>query len=241
MTKRERKKRALLQAKEMPAVEIVRTGGSFYEELLEFAVSLANKLQACGAETYRVEETINHIIEAYGVERADAFVIPGSIMASLETDDGQIITKIRRLKSTETLLDGIERYSALSRRVCETKPSMREARKLLKEDARRNKLAYSFMESWVYLFGEKIDMPEEVNEKNINLFLKKELKKYLEFNVREYETKMKINEPYKISVRNMKTRYGSNSLKTHTLSFQQDLVHFSPDIINSVIVHELAH
>ena len=115
-----------------PASEEKRNG-AFYEELLEFAVSLANKLQACGAETYRVEETINHIIEAYGVERADAFVIPGSIMASLETDDGQIITKIRRLKSTETLLDGIERYSALSRRVCETKPSMREARKLLKE------------------------------------------------------------------------------------------------------------
>ena len=81
----------------------------FYEELLEFAVSLANKLQACGAETYRVEETINRIIEAYGVERVDAFVIPSSIMASLETDEGLIVTKIRRLKSGETMLDGIER------------------------------------------------------------------------------------------------------------------------------------
>ena len=91
---------------------------SFYEELLEFAVSLANKLQACGAETYRVEETINRIVEAYGVERVDAFVIPSSIMASLETDDGQLITKIRRLKNGETLLDGIERYSALCRRIC---------------------------------------------------------------------------------------------------------------------------
>ncbi len=105
----------------------------FYEELLEFAVSLANKLQACGAETYRVEETINRIIEAYGVERVDAFVIPTSIMASLETDDGQLITKIRRLKSGETLLDGIERYSALSRRICAEKPDMQEARRLLRE------------------------------------------------------------------------------------------------------------
>ena len=92
--------------------------GTFYEELLEFAVSLANKLQACGAETYRVEETINRIVTAYGVERVDAFVIPSSIMASLETDEGQILTKIRRLKSGETMLDGIERYSALCRRIC---------------------------------------------------------------------------------------------------------------------------
>ena len=110
---------------------------AFYEELLEFAVSLANKLQSCGAETYRVEETINRIVEAYGVERVDAFVIPSCIMASLETDGGRILTKIRRLKSSETMLDGIERYSALCRRICAEKPSISEARKLLRETERK--------------------------------------------------------------------------------------------------------
>ena len=111
--------------------------GVFYEELLELAVSLANKLQACGAETYRVEDTIDRIIEAYGVERVDAFVIPSSVMASMETDDGQILTKIRRLKSSETLLDGIERYSALSRKICTEKPDMQEARRLLRETEKK--------------------------------------------------------------------------------------------------------
>ena len=111
--------------------------GGFYEELLEFAVSLANKLQACGAETYRVEETINRIVTAYGVERVDAFVIPSSIMASLETDEGQIITKIRRLKNSETMLDGIERYTALSRRICTEKPDIQEARRLLRETEKK--------------------------------------------------------------------------------------------------------
>lgn len=111
--------------------------GDFYEELLEFAVSLANKLQACGAETYRVEETINRIVAAYGVERVDAFVIPSSIMASLETDEGQIITKIRRLKNSETMLDGIERYTALSRRICTEKPDIQEARRLLRETEKK--------------------------------------------------------------------------------------------------------
>ncbi len=134
MKKQDRKKRsALLQAKETPVIETVRGGGSFHEELLEFAVSLANKLQACGAETYRVEDTITRIVEAYGVARVDAFVIPNSIMASLETDDGQIITKIRRMKGGETLLDGIERYSALCRRVCTERPDMATAHKLLRE------------------------------------------------------------------------------------------------------------
>ena len=116
----------------VPMPEDVRDE-QFYEELLEFAVSLANKLQASGAETYRVEETISHIIRAYGVEKIDSFVIPSCIMASLETEDGQVLTKIRRLKSGDTMIDGIERYSALSRRICTEKPSMSEARRMLRE------------------------------------------------------------------------------------------------------------
>ncbi len=112
--------------------DIVR-GERFYEELLEFAVSLANKLQACGAETYRVEDTINRIISAYGVEKVDSFVIPSCIMASLETDEGKLLTKIRRLKGGETMLDGIERYSSLCRRICSEKPDLKTARKLLRE------------------------------------------------------------------------------------------------------------
>ncbi len=142
------KRKALYHKKNMPAVaesaiekqEAQTPAGEdneFYEELLEFAVSLANKLQASGAETYRVEETINHIINAYGVERVDAFVIPSSVMASLETDGGKIITKIRRLKGGETMLDGIERYSALSRRICAEKPDMQEARRLLHETEKK--------------------------------------------------------------------------------------------------------
>ncbi len=117
--------------------ETADRNAGFYEELLEFAVSLANKLQSCGAETYRVEESINRIVAAYGIERVDAFVIPSCIMASLETDEGKIITKIRRLKSGETLLDGIERYSALSRRICAERPDMQEARRLLKETEKK--------------------------------------------------------------------------------------------------------
>ena len=128
------KKEKIARAEQaIAAQETQAREGDFYEELLEFAVSLANKLQACGAETYRVEETINRIVAAYGVERVDAFVIPSSIMASLETDGGQIITKIRRLKNSETMLDGIERYTALSRRICTEKPDMQEARRLLRE------------------------------------------------------------------------------------------------------------
>ena len=100
--------------------------------------------------------------------------------------------------------------------------------------------SFSLEEKWCYLFGEKITINfNDVNE--LNKCLKLELLGYLDNRVREYEKIMSITNPYKINVRNTKTRYGSNSWKTHSLSFQLDLVHFSKEIIDSVIVHELAH
>ena len=132
MGRKKDRKAAALKVNTEP-VRPAEMGEKFYEELLEFAVSLAKKLQACGAETYRVEESISRIMEAYGVKKNDSFVIPGCIMASIETEDGRILTKIRRLKSGDTVLDGIERYSSLCRRICAEKPSMEEARRLLRE------------------------------------------------------------------------------------------------------------
>ena len=37
----------------------------------------------------------------------------------------------------------------------------------------------------------------------------------------------------------MKSRYGVNSQRTHTLSFTTVLVHYAPETINSVVVHVL--
>ncbi len=39
----------------------------------------------------------------------------------------------------------------------------------------------------------------------------------------------------------MKTRWGTNSKKTHTLTFSMMLIHYDEEVIDSVIVHELAH
>lgn len=130
MAVKKRKQKSI--GRDMAVSEFIRDE-QFSEELLEFTVALANRLQACGAETYRVEETIVRIVEAYGITKADTFVIPSCIMASIETDDGTILTKIRRLKSSDTVLDGIERYSALCRKICAEKPDMKEARRLLDE------------------------------------------------------------------------------------------------------------
>ena len=125
--------------------------------------------------------------------------------------------------------------------------------KLIKRTTKEIQKNYSIEEGFIYLFGKRCSL--EISDKfwiNENIVfckniddLQKNLHKllvnYLEQSVRKYEDEMGIKKPYKISVKKMKTRYGSNSKQTHRLHFQIDLVHFSKEIIDSVVVHELAH
>ena len=95
----------------------------------------------------------------------------------------------------------------------------------------------------VYIFGELEEVPgysswEDDFKKD---YLSKTLLQYVESRVRYYEDRMMIFEPYKVAVRDMKSRYGVNSRATHKVTFTSSLIHYSPSIIDSVVVHELAH
>lgn len=95
-------------------------------------------------------------------------------------------------------------------------------------------------ENYCFLFGEKVDGNFSKNEDAI-AFLKSKALPYFKERVAYYEKIMEIPKPYKVRVRNMSSRYGSNSTRTHALSFAVSLICYSPDIIDSVVIHELAH
>lgn len=59
--------------------------------------------------------------------------------------------------------------------------------------------------------------------------------------VRYYEKLMDIKPAYKVSIKKMTSRYGSNSRRTHSLSFSLTLIHYPISVIDAVVVHELAH
>ena len=124
------------------------------------------------------------------------------------------------------------------------------ADKLIKLDARE--LASG--DDFIYLLGHKIPIsfPGEMNFSDGSVLkykdreqLEKKLKKwfleYITSRNQYYEQVMGIRTPYKVRVRKMTTRYGSNSKSTHSITYSMVLMHYSSDIIDSVIVHELAH
>lgn len=116
--------------------------------------------------------------------------------------------------------------------------------KLIKEKNKEIK-HFSFDEDYLYLLGEKHQLssfdPQIKNEAELNEYLKKISVKTLTNEVRKYEQIMDICVPYNIKIKKTYRQFGSNSKKTHTLSFQLDLIHYSIDIIDTIVVHELAH
>lgn len=84
------------------------------EEILIVA-SLAGKvLLQSGAEIYRIEETITHILHSYDVDEGNAFVIPNGIFVSF-TKDNQSYNKIIRIKESQLHLHRINETNAFSR------------------------------------------------------------------------------------------------------------------------------
>ncbi len=98
-----------------------------YDILLDLAAELGYRLAMSGAETFRVEESICHILTAYGIE-SEVFVIPNCLHVSIETAEGRPMTRMRRIGHHGNDLERVERYSNLSRRICAQKPDAGELR-----------------------------------------------------------------------------------------------------------------
>lgn len=92
-----------------------------YHLLLDMAVNLGYELAMAGAETFRVEESINRILSAYGVT-SEVFAIPNYLAVSITTPDGQCLTRMRRIGAHGNDLDAVEKFSGLSRAYCNRKP-----------------------------------------------------------------------------------------------------------------------
>lgn len=108
-----------------------------YNTLLEVAVDLGYRLAMSGAETFRVEESINLLLSAYGID-SEAFAIPNCLHVSIETPEGKPMTRMRRVGHHGNDLDSVERYSALGRKICREKPDPAVAQQwLIQTDASR--------------------------------------------------------------------------------------------------------
>ena len=146
---------------------------------------------------------------------------------------GEVCVRVGPRTSLETLKNKIERVFTISR-----------IKELNNEPFINGQYAY--------VFGELVPIIKNQNKElsvtsvkiilsdGRKVTLKKLLEEYITFKVKYYEEKMGLG-PHIIKIKYLSSMLGNNHWQTHVLNFNEKLVHFSMELIDSVIIHELCH
>ncbi len=108
-----------------------------YDKLLTLSSDLGYHLLLSGAEIYRVEESVQYLLTAYGVETGEVFAIPNCVIVSLTAPGQKPITRVRRVPSHGTDISRMEDLNALCRRLCAETPDLDRAAEVLAETVER--------------------------------------------------------------------------------------------------------
>lgn len=103
-----------------------------YYLLTELAAQLGYHLAMGGAETFRVEDTVRRVLAAYGAQ-CEVFAIPNCLIVSFEAANGKPLTLMKRIGFHGNDLESVEKFNALSRRICTLTPPPEEAMHWLHE------------------------------------------------------------------------------------------------------------
>ena len=97
------------------------------KEILTLAVEVGDALLRNGAEVYRVEDTVLHILNAYEITDCDVYVLSNGIFASANENKEDACSMIRHIPLGTTHLGRIAALNQLSREICSHECSLKEA------------------------------------------------------------------------------------------------------------------
>lgn len=97
------------------------------KEVLALAVELADVMLRNGAEIYRIEDTVIHILKAYNIENFDVYVLSNGIFASANEDKDDACSMIRHVPLGGVNLSKITYLNQLTRDLCSHNCTIEEA------------------------------------------------------------------------------------------------------------------
>ncbi|MBU3839543.1 MAG: threonine/serine exporter family protein [Candidatus Ruminococcus intestinipullorum] len=103
-----------------------------YKLLMNVAVLAGEIMLRSGAETYRVEDTMEHFLKTAQTQVAEALVLMTGIAATIDHPDMETITVIRRVHSRGTNMYRIVKVNEISRKYCAGELSLEQTYNELK-------------------------------------------------------------------------------------------------------------
>lgn len=101
--------------------------------LIQTAALAGEIMLKSGAETYRVEDTMTHILRKSDAEHVDPVAFNTAILVTIQEKDQEPISMIRRVKSRGTNLNNIVQVNDISRRFCKDELTLQQAYEELKQ------------------------------------------------------------------------------------------------------------
>ena len=97
------------------------------KEILTLAVEIGDALLRNGAEVYRVEDTVLHILKAYEITDCDVYVLSNGIFASANENKEDACSMVRHVPLGSTHLGRITALNQLSREICSHECALSDA------------------------------------------------------------------------------------------------------------------
>ena len=118
------------------------------ELVLSKILEIGELMLIAGGEVSRVEDTISRICCAYGMTEIHVFSITSSIVVTVTTEEGHVITQTRRIHTQDTDFTRLELLNELSRELCSNPQEEAYIQKKLDEICQVSE--YS---KWIYVFA----------------------------------------------------------------------------------------
>lgn len=170
-----------------------------------------------------------------------------------QVDDKEYVVAItyKRIKNIHYRFDG-EKFLVSAHRLTPMKLIKSGLDKYAKKLIVRSVKTNAETDEYIYILGKKIELTypgylalesELISYKDNKQLHSKLRKWFLEYLTKRTEFFSEVMEApqYQVKLRQMKSRYGSNNKHSKAITYSLVLLHYSPEIIDSVIIHELAH
>lgn len=103
-------------------------------ELTDILLDFGEAMMGAGAEIARVEDSLSRMGVSYGAVKTNVFVITSSIELTMHFDDGETVTRTRRIRSAGTTdFERLRKLNALSRRCAAERLQIEELRNTVDE------------------------------------------------------------------------------------------------------------
>ncbi|MDO4589436.1 MAG: threonine/serine exporter family protein [Fusobacterium sp.] len=107
------------------------------DRILNFAADAGRVMLKCGGEIYRVEETIQRLCMAFGVDNAEVFATPTTLLLSVYKNK-KVYSVVKRISERSTDLNMMKEVNALSRTIAYKNMDIEECEKELEKISKKD-------------------------------------------------------------------------------------------------------